>query len=168
MRTSRRARRMERHHSRQNRRPTMNLVSLMDIFTIRVFFLLVNASDVQTLPSPKDLDLPESTAEKQAEDTIVVMLTRDRIMVNGREIIDHESAMAGDEATIPALAEALQRSALDDPEEAEEGEAPVGRGQITVMAHKELPYRLIRKVMLTGTAAEIGRVSLAVLQEPQG
>ncbi|MDT0634967.1 biopolymer transporter ExbD [Spectribacter hydrogenoxidans] len=168
MRTSRRARRMERHHNRQNRRPTMNLVSLMDIFTILVFFLLVNASDVQTLPSPKDLDLPESSAEKQAEDTIVVMLTRDRILVNGREIIDHESAMAGDEATIPALAEALQRSALDDPEPAAEGEAPVGRGQITVMAHKELPYRLIRKVMLTGTAAEFGRVSLAVLQEPQG
>ena len=57
---SARAKRMAKHHRRNKGKGTLNLVSLMDIFTILVFFLLVNSSDVQTLPNAKDLQLPES------------------------------------------------------------------------------------------------------------
>jgi hypothetical protein len=34
------------------------------------------------------------------------------------------------------------------------------------MADKELPYRLVRKVLATSTAARYGKLSLAVLQKP--
>ena len=57
---SARAKRMEKHHKRHGKNVGLNLVSLMDIFTILVFFLLVNSSDVETLPNAKDLQLPES------------------------------------------------------------------------------------------------------------
>ena len=33
----------------------MNLVSLIDIFTILIFFLLSNSTDVETLPSNKEI-----------------------------------------------------------------------------------------------------------------
>ena len=46
MKLSRRAKRMRRHYSRMHRGGGLNLVSLMDIFTILVFFLMVNSSDV--------------------------------------------------------------------------------------------------------------------------
>ena len=59
---SARAKRMEKHHKRNKGAGALNLVSLMDIFTILVFFLLVNSSDVQTLPNAKDMKLPESIA----------------------------------------------------------------------------------------------------------
>ena len=49
-----RAKRMEKHHKRNKSTAALNLVSLMDIFTILVFFLLVNSSDVETLPSTKE------------------------------------------------------------------------------------------------------------------
>ena len=61
-----RAARMDRHHKRHKRSTALNLVSLMDIFTILVFFLLVNSSDVEVLPSAKDVQLPESIAETKA------------------------------------------------------------------------------------------------------
>ena len=77
MKESAKARRQKRHYRRNKSQGKMNLVSLMDIFTILVFFLLVNASDVQTLPSPKDLDLPESSAEKQAEALNLARLAKD-------------------------------------------------------------------------------------------
>lgn len=167
MKTSRRARRMKRYHSRLVRGRGLNLVSLMDVFTILVFFLLVNTSDVQELPSSRDLELPESTAEQPTRENMVVMLTRDRILVNGRPVIDHESALAGDSDTIPALAEAMTESAPKTGE-ASAREVSLGRGEVTIMADKGLPYRLIRKVMLTSTRAEFANISLAVLREGQG
>jgi hypothetical protein len=61
---SARAKRMDKHHLRNKRTVGLNLVSLMDIFTILVFFLLVNSSDVETLPNTKELQLTESIAEE--------------------------------------------------------------------------------------------------------
>jgi len=37
--------------------------------------------------------------------------------------------------------------------------------KVTILADKELPYRLVRKVMATSTAANYGQLSLAVLQK---
>lgn len=167
MKSSRRARRMERHHSRLNSRFALNLVSLMDIFTILVFFLLVNTAQVQNLPDPEDLALPESTARQTGDDSVVVMLTRERILVDGEPLMSHAEAMAGDEATIPQLAAALQRATPDRIGEPTKEQAELGRGTVTIMADKGLPYKLLRKVMLTSTAAQFGRISLAVLQQEQ-
>ena len=61
-----RAARMDRHHKRHKQGVSLNLVSLMDIFTILVFFLLVNSSDVEVLPNAKDVQLPESIAEHRS------------------------------------------------------------------------------------------------------
>ena len=80
MRLSGRAARMKRHHKRHKRTTTLNLISLMDIFTILVFFLLVNSGDVQTLPNAKDLALPESVAEQRARETVVVMVTEENLL----------------------------------------------------------------------------------------
>ena len=53
MNMSRRAKRMQMHHARRkDRNAALNMVSLMDIFTILVFFLLVNATSSEVLPSP--------------------------------------------------------------------------------------------------------------------
>ena len=63
---------------------TLNLVSLMDIFTILVFFLLVNSAQVEVLPNAKDLQLPESIAEQKARENVVIMVTADQILVQGQ------------------------------------------------------------------------------------
>ena len=162
MRSSGRAARMDRHHKRHKRNVALNLVSLMDIFTILVFFLLVNSSEVQTLPSAKDLELPESIAEQRPRETVVIMLTDRDLLVQGRAVARIDEVMSSNELIIPALKAELQRqserllrqSAQDDPLERE----------VTIMGDKEVPYSLLRRVMATATDADYGRLSLAVAQ----
>ena len=61
---SKRALRMERRHEKAG--PAhLNIVSLMDIFTLLVFFLLANSNDVEVLPSASIIQMPESVSEQK-------------------------------------------------------------------------------------------------------
>src|SRR5690606_11115750 len=153
---------MERHHNRHRRRPAINLVSMMDIFTILVFFLLVNSSEVEVLPNAKDVQLPESIAEDKGRETVVVLVTDEEILVQGAPVARVADVMASREVVIPPLKAALQaqteRALRTDTRE------DVASREVTIMGDKELPYSLLKKVMATCTDADYGRVSLAVLQ----
>ena len=161
MNQSNRARRMRRHHAR-NRTTALQLVSLMDIFTILVFFLLVNSSDVQVLPNTKDIQMPESIAEQKPRETVVVLVTEHAILVQGTPVATIEQVMDSDGIIIPALRVALsnqnQRFLSQDLA------ADIEKREVTIMGDKEIPYSLLKKVMATCTQADYGRISLAVMQ----
>lgn len=158
-----RAARMERHHKRHKRKAALNLVSLMDIFTILVFFLLVNSGDVEVLPSNRDVRLPESIAEERARETVVVLITDDEVLVQGQPVGRVDDLLASGDLVIPALKAALQKQT--DRVLREEAKADVENREVTIMGDKAIPYRLLKKVMATCTDADYGRVSLAVLQK---
>ena len=160
---SARAKRMEKHHARNKSSGTLNLVSLMDIFTILVFFLLVNSSDVETLPNAEELQLPESIAEQKARETVVILIGEEDIIVQGTPVAKVADVMALKGNDIPALREALQ-SQNDRVLRREAREDIAGR-EVTIMGDKEIPYRLLKKVMATCTESEYGQISLAVLQK---
>ena len=68
---SKRALRMERRHQKAG--PAhLNIVSLMDIFTLLVFFLLAS-NDTEVLPSASIVKMPESVSEQKPRETVVVM-----------------------------------------------------------------------------------------------
>ena len=158
-----RAKRMEKHHKRNKGVGTLNLVSLMDIFTILVFFLLVNSSDVETLPNAKDLQLPESIAEKKARETVVILIGEVDLIVQGTRVVKIADIMATRGNDILELREALlsqndrvlRREANDD----------IAAREVTIMGDKDIPYRLLKKVMATCAASDYGQISLAVLQK---
>ena len=158
-----RAKRMEKHHKRNKGAGALNLVSLMDIFTILVFFLLVNSSDVQTLPNAKELQLPESIAEDKAKETVVIMIGETDLIVQGTPVAKVADIMATKGNDIPELREALlsqndrvlRRAAQDD----------IAGREVTIMGDKDIPYRLLKKVMATCTESDYGQISLAVLQK---
>ena len=160
---SRRARRMDQHHKRNQKNASLSLVSLMDIFTILVFFLLVNASEVEILPSPKHIQLPESSAEQRPEETLVIMLAKDKVLVNGQEIINNEQLARGQ--WVPGLISHLEQALAAIPpriveaEGTEDNEAPPA---ITVMGDKAVPFSRVREVMKACGQAGFGQVSLAV------
>lgn len=157
-----RAKRMDKHHKRNKGMVALNLVSLMDIFTILVFFLLVNSSDVETLPNAKDLQLPESIAEKKANETVVILISEEYIIVQGTVVAKVADVMATRGNDIPELREALQ-SQNDRVLRRAAQEEIIGR-EVTIMGDKDIPYRLLKKVMATCMASDYGRISLAVLQ----
>ena len=111
--SSRRAKRMEKHHKRKAI-GSLNLISLMDIFTILVFFLLVNSQDVETLPNAKDLQLPESYAEEKSRENVVIMITADQILVQLEK--SHSGDLKAEAKAIAADANMqLSFFQLDDP-----------------------------------------------------
>lgn len=163
MKQSRRAKRMERHHKRNKGTPAFNLVSLMDIFTILVFFLLVNSGEGEVLPSTKNVDLPESIAEQKPRENVVVVITERDILVQGTRVTTIDELKNSGTLRIEALKQALeqqsQRRVLVDPK----GKALPP--EVTIMGSKDIPYQLLKKVMASCTEAGYGKISLAVLQK---
>lgn len=155
--------RMERHHARKKGGSALNLVSLMDIFTILVFFLLVNSSDVQVLPNTKEIQLPESIADLKARETVVVMITESEILVNGRNVANIDEVLRSKRNVIESLEAALKQQ--HEKIVRKEDNTDIEQREITIMGDKEIPYSLLKKVMATCTQADYGRLSLAVLQK---
>lgn len=158
-----RAARMERHHKRHKGAGVLNLVSLMDIFTILVFFLLVNSSEVEVLPNAKEIQLPESIAEERARETVVVLVSQDSLLVQGRVVASVPEIMARPGIVIPELKAELERQTERGLRQATRDD--VESREVTIMGDRDIPYELLKKVMATCTDADYGRLSLAVLQK---
>ena len=104
-------------------------------------------------------ELPASVAEQRARENVVVMVTRDDILVQGQHIVAVADAEQSGDIVIPALEAALREQTAravrtDDVD-------PATR-EVTIMGDKGLPYSLLKRVMASCTAAEYGRISLAV------
>jgi len=118
---------------------------------------------VETLPNTKDLQLPESIAEEKAKETVVIMIGETDILVQGKPVTTVEAVLATRGNDIAPLREALlsqndrvlRREARDD----------IAGREVTIMGDKDIPYRLLKKVMATCTASDYGQISLAVLQK---
>jgi biopolymer transport protein TolR len=164
MRMSRRAQRMERKHRRNKGGLSINLVSLMDIFTILVFFLLVNSSDGEILPNPKSVVLPESVSEQQPRQMVVIMVNRDNVLMNGTVIASVADVMAAPGTASPAIITAMTGE-LQRLQERNRSD-PTARMEATIMGDKDIPYSLFKKVMASATQSGYHRISLAVMQKP--
>jgi len=163
MEMSRRAKRMQRHHKRKSKAATLNMVSLMDIFTILVFFLLVSSSTGEVLPSTKSIKLPESIAEKKPKETLTIFINDKDILVQGRKIASISSVLVTKGLVIEPL-----KNELDLQSKRLVGTRPAGKpfnGEVTVMGDKSIPYKLLKKVMVTCTKANYGNISLAVMKK---
>ncbi len=137
----------------------LNLVSLIDVFTILIFFLLSNSSDVETLPSTGAVHLPESTAEKAPKETLVIVVSNSEITVDGRKVANvADLANAPDDLIVPLKAELdlLNNRPVVRTEDAAKPKA------VTIMGDKDIPYQLLRKVMYTCAVANYADVSFAV------
>ncbi|MFB3124840.1 MAG: ExbD/TolR family protein [Woeseiaceae bacterium] len=158
-----RAQRMERRHERGKKGVALNLVALMDIFTILVFFLLVNSSDVETLPNAKDIQLPQSIAEEKAKESVVILISEEDILVQGSPVAKVADVLKLKGNDIPQLRQALLSQ--NDRVMRRESQDDIADREVTIMGDKDIPYRLLKKVMATCTKADYGRISLAVLQK---
>lgn len=140
----------------------MNLVSLIDIFTILIFFLLSNSADVEILPSNKAVKLPESTAEKKPRETVVVVVTENDILVQGRKIAQVADVMGLEGDLIEPLKSELD---LQSGRQVIRQESQAQTKAVTIMGDKHIPYKLLRKVMVTCARANFSEVSFAVLRK---
>lgn len=156
MKLSRRAKRMQRHYRRMHQTGGLNLVSLMDIFTILVFFLMVNSSDVKVLQQDKSVELPKSVAKEQPKENLIITVSGENILVQGRVVAGVNDV--NEDGLYPGLQTELKYQA-----EKNQSLLSVKDGYpVTLVADKSTPYSLLKKLMATCTSANYTRVSLAV------
>jgi biopolymer transport protein ExbD len=144
------------NQQRRTRPAALNLVSLMDIFTILVFFLMVNSSEVEVLQTSASIKLPESTSEQQPENRLVISVSADDVVVQGRPVAKVAELVGAAGNLIPGLQQELAHQA------GRRGVVPEGGHEITIMGDHELPYWLLKKIMFTCQTEEFARISLAV------
>ena len=159
--------RIKRHRKRQHTAGAeaaghMTLVPFIDMLMILTVFLLVHNSDVDILPNTKAISIPQSIADKKPRPSVVVMVTKEDLLVDGRAIAKVADVIAASEAVIQPLKQALQSQA--DTVLVDAAQQDIKDREVTIMGDKDTPYSVLRKIMATCTDADYGKVSLAVVE----
>ncbi|HSB95699.1 MAG TPA: biopolymer transporter ExbD [Spongiibacteraceae bacterium] len=165
MKASMRARRMARNHRRMQSAAKLTLVPIIDIFTMLLFFLMMNTGNVEVLDLDKTIKLPQSSADRRPDDTVLVKINAQDILVQGRVVAKVADVLAGNEEEIAALRRELEvwaarKLELTDAEKAN------GRA-VTIMGDQQVPYRLLKRVMTTCAQADFRDIALAVERLPE-
>jgi biopolymer transport protein TolR len=158
---SKRARRMAAHQLRRGTEVELNLIPLIDIMSVMVAFLLVYSADVEVIQNGKNVQIPQSIAEQKPKDSVVVMITKDQLFVQGELITSIEEIRTAKTLLIDPLSAVLRR-----PLRVSDGAVPdLAEREITVIADKALPYEVVKRVMSTCTSEGYGHISLAVIEK---
>jgi len=151
---SRRARRQQR--GRRGSHVVLNIVSLIDIFAILVFYLLVDSLVASPLPVPAGLRLPTASAETLPVPGITIVIGTEQLLVDAKPVQSTALLRAGDSAGL--------RAALAQAPRGADGR----HGEISVLADRRIPYRVLREVMNACGASDAAEVSLAVVERLPG
>lgn len=159
MRSSRRMRRMGR-----NRKITTGLLltSLMDIFTILVFFLLFHSSGSDVQEPPRDIHLPESVIESKPRETVQITVSPELVLVQGKAVIGTPELLDAESETVAEITERLEQ--LKRNIIGISTKTVVESKEVTILADKTIPFRALKKIMSTCTGSGYGKISLAVIQ----
>lgn len=161
MKSTRRMKRMGR--SRKRKMPGLNLTSLMDVFTILVFFLLVNSSNSQVLNPPKKIKLPSSVVEAAPKETAVIMVSKDVVTVQGEVVATVADIMASKKDAIVEISNKLK--AVKKNVIGVSTKAIAESKEVTILSDKVVPFKVLKKVMSSCTFAGYDKISLALIQK---
>ncbi len=158
--SNRRIKRMERNRKKT---PGLNLTSLMDVFTILVFFLLFNSSSSEVVEAPKQIKLPDSVVEAKPRETVVIMVSPEAVLVQGEVVSGTPDLIASKEETVPAIRVRLRELERNIIGLSTRG--VVDSKEVTILADRTIPFSVLKKIMSTCTGAGYGKISLAVIQK---
>src|SRR5210317_254028 len=160
MRNSKRMRRMGRNKKMVT---GLNLTSLMDVFTILVFFLLFHASGSEVLEAPRQIKLPDSVVESKPRETVVIMVGPETVLVQGEAVANTPELIENSSANIPEITQRLdllERNIIGI-----NSQTAIASKEVTILADKTIPFNVLKKIMTTCTGSGYGRISLAVIQK---
>jgi biopolymer transport protein ExbD len=162
MRETRRMRRMERNN--KTRHASLNLIPMLDVLSVLVFFLLFHSFNGD-MPEQR-LALPQSVVETKPRGTVAVSVTPEAVLVQGEPVMRTPELFDDRIGTVPAVTERLaqiQRS-MNSEAGTKSGSENETR-EITLLADKTIPFKVLKKIMTSCTASGYGKISLAVIQK---
>lgn len=140
----------------------MMLTSLMDIFIVLVLYLLVNQSTGVDLTPPDNVKLPDSAVDTAPRESIVIALSSADVMIQGQPIVPMPEVVNSSDQEIPAIRQAIEKIKA----EAEaKGKNTGVDTEVTIVADRHVPYKVLKKVMLSSSNAGYGKISFAVNQK---
>lgn len=139
----------------------MMLTSLMDIFIVLVLYLLVNQGTGVELDPPENVILPISGVDTAPRQSVVVVLSDRDVRVQGQSVVSMAEVVASDELEIAPIRQAIERIKA----EAEQRADQTGmHTEVTIVADQFVPFKVLKKVMLSSSNAGFGKISFAVNQ----
>jgi len=153
-----RERRRKRHHGASH----FALVPFIDMMTILVVFLLAHTAEVDILPNTKNISIPQSLSDRKPSAAVVVMVTKDSIFVGGKVVGSIAAIVADPEPVFAPLKAALMEQnklLLNGTQQTD-----IAKREVTIMGDKNTPYSIMKKIMITCSQAEYGKVSFAVVE----
>ena len=140
----------------------LNLIPLIDIMSVMVAFLLIYSTEVEVVQNSKGIEIPQSTAEVKPQNSVVVMITKEHVFVQGEPVTTIVAVQSSGTELVEPLRDVLERPMLTD---GAHGAVAISSREITVIADKSLPFDVVKRVMATCSSSSYGKISLAVLQK---
>jgi biopolymer transport protein TolR len=154
--------RIKRHRQRRHGANHFALIPFIDMMTILVVFLLAHTAEVDILPNTKNISIPQSLSDRKPSAAVVVMVTKDSLYVDGKPVGTVAQLVANPGPVFAPLKAALMAQSdliLRDAQKTD-----ISKREVTIMGDKSTPYSVLKKIMLTCSDAEYGKVSFAVVE----
>lgn len=152
-------------HATESGEVKLNLNSMMDMFTIILLFLLkVYSTEGQMVQPSQYLTLPKSSIEKIPEVALDLSISKEWVVVNNKPIVKVTDLLKSKRLVIPEL----QQELLMYANEAEKMQERLGQpfsGSISIQGDREIPYRVLVKVMATCGKSKYPNMRLFVYQK---
>jgi biopolymer transport protein ExbD len=161
MRESRRLKRMERnnkiHHA------SLNLIPMLDVLSVLVFFLLFHSFN-GAAPEQR-LTLPQSVVETKPRGTLAISVTPEVVVIQGQPVVRTAELYDDRIETVHEITDRLEQIERSMDAIRPKPVAETGTREITLMADKTIPFKVLKKIMTSCTASGYGKISLAVIQK---
>ena len=138
------------------------LIPFIDMMTILVVFLLAHTAEVDILPNTKNISIPQSLSDRKPSAAVVVMVTKDSVFVDGKLVGSVADVVANTGPVFAPLKVALM--AQNDLILRGAQKTDIAKREVTIMGDKSTPYSVLKRIMLTCSDAEYGKVSFAVVE----
>ena len=161
------------HGSAHGKKPTNSdllITPLVDMFVLIVLFLIANFSATgDVLQMSKDIQLPEASHVKDIEMAPVVMISNEQVIVDGNVIgrVEELSKDEGGYANIPQLEEKLRemKKQFEQLHALANDTENSFKGDVNIQANKDVPFKIVHRVMFSCNNAGYGNINFATLQK---
>jgi len=133
------------------------LIPMMDVLTVLVLFLLFHSFNGD-MPEQR-IELPDSVVETRPRETLAIVVNPEAVMIHGAPVVRTSELYEDRIGTVVQIKERLEEL------EREVGITAPESKEITLLADKTIPFKVLKKIMSTCTASGYGRISLAVVQK---
>jgi biopolymer transport protein ExbD len=162
--------RKKRHSHALDVKTDVNINSLLDILSVILVFLLKSfaSSTVQVKPSP-ELQIPFSGAVAPVEESVAVTVTLGSVLVNDKPVLRLEKgevprAVLTNGYLIGPLAASLEAEVRRQQLVAQYNKAAEFKGLVTIIADRNVPFRLLTQVMYTIGQASFSKYKFATIK----